>query len=431
MAAENEKLEQADSPFPTLNDLVFEKKKKVVLLLSQGLLKCGCPCHRVEDTLQHTASSLGINASFSFLPDSVLITFSHPEDDSDTQSVMVKSPQSYDTGKIGQINRTMNSLHKDEMDIDTCITRLSEIMAAPPTCGFIATCLAFSLSAFSASALLFSGSWMDAGVSGALGLIVALLFILSNHYPIYGRVFEVSSSVIVALIARALHRYCCFTSVAVSAILILLPGYAMTMAVVELSARHVTTGTIRLVYSIVYAFVLAYGLQVGSSVYSAIDPSVSDQDTCANAVSPWFYIPLFPLLSISIALSFGSSHKQWPTQTFCAAIGFCLSYFLGHIIPDSQVVGSLASFAVGLYANFALKITGEAPLVPLCVGVTLLVPGSIGVRGAYALLHQDDLGHSLFPLQMLTIALGLSTGLFAAAMIVYPSGKKRSLYISF
>ncbi|KAI7863444.1 hypothetical protein BDF14DRAFT_1844318 [Spinellus fusiger] len=175
---------------------------------------------------------------------------------------------------------------------------------------------------------------------------------------------------------------------------------------------------------------LAYGLQLGSNVYTAIDPSASDEGVCSYPISQWFYIPLFPVLSISIALSFGSSYRQWPTQTLCAAIGFCISYFLGQVVSDSQIIGSLAAFAIGLYSNIALKLTSEAPLVPLCVGITLLVPGSIGVKGAYAILHQDDISRNLFPVQMLTIALGLAVGLFAASMIVYPTGKKRSMYIS-
>jgi hypothetical protein len=53
-----------------------------------------------------------------------------------------------------------------------------------------------------------------------------------------------------------------------------------------------------------------------------------------------------------------------------------------------------------------------------------------GVRGAYSLLHQEGGSHDAFPIQMLTICLGIVAGLFAAAMIVYPSGKRRSLYVS-
>lgn len=114
-------------------------------------------------------------------------------------------------------------------------------------------------------------------------------------------------------------------------------------------------------------------------MYNAIDSTSPEDGICGqNLVSPWFYIPLLPVLSISIALSYGSSRKQWISQTISATIAFCLTYFLGKVIPDGQIVGAIAAFAVGLYSNFALKVTGEPPLGPLCVGVTLLVPGSIG-----------------------------------------------------
>ncbi|KAL9538221.1 hypothetical protein MBANPS3_011096 [Mucor bainieri] len=410
------------------DQLLYEKKKSIIILLGRLLLKCGCPCHRVDETLQHTSKLLELDASFSFLPDSVLITFT---DGDETQSIMVKSPQGFDNGKIAKINDIMNFFQRGELDLDRCLVLLHDVATAPPTCGVWATVTFFTLSSFTASAMMFGGTWIDACISGALGLLVAILYILSAHFPIYARVFEISASVVVAIITRALHNYCCFTSVVLSAILILLPGYTMTVGVIELSARHVTTGIVRLVYAVFYAFQLAYGLQVGSSVYNAIDPSAPEDGLCGQPlVSPWFYILLLPVLSIAIALSYGSSRKQWISQTLSATIAFCLSYFLGKVIPDGQIVGSIAAFAIGLYSNFALKITGEPPLAPLCVGVTLLVPGSIGVRGAYSVLHQTDLTQGNFPMQMLTIALGLSAGLFAAAMIVYPAGKKRSMYIS-
>ncbi|GAN01051.1 pheromone-regulated membrane protein [Mucor ambiguus] len=410
------------------DELLYEKKKSIIILLGRLLLKCGCPCHRVDETLQHTSKLLELDASFSFLPDSVLITFT---DGDETQSIMVKSPQGFDNGKIAKINDIMNFFQRGELDLDRCLVLLHDVATAPPTCGVWSTVTFFTLSSFTASAMMFGGTWIDACISGALGLLVAILYILSAHFPIYARVFEISASVVVAIITRALHNYCCFTSVVLSAILILLPGYTMTVGVIELSARHVTTGIVRLVYAVFYAFQLAYGLQVGSSVYNAIDPSAPEDGLCGQPlVSPWFYILLLPVLSIAIALSYGSSRKQWISQTLSATIAFCLSYFLGKVIPDGQIVGSIAAFAIGLYSNFALKITGEPPLAPLCVGVTLLVPGSIGVRGAYSVLHQTDLTQGNFPMQMLTIALGLSAGLFAAAMIVYPAGKKRSMYIS-
>ncbi|KAG1223200.1 hypothetical protein G6F35_004806 [Rhizopus arrhizus] len=335
--------------------VLFEKKKSIVILLGRLLLKCGCPCHRVDDTLQHTCNLLSLDASFSFLPDSVLITFTSG---SECQSIMVKSPQGYDTGKIATINDIMNLFFKGELDIDRCLVLLHDVATAPPTCGVWATLFFFTASSFSASAMLFNGTWIDACVSGVIGLLVSILYILSTHFPIYARIFEISTSILVAILCRALYRYCCFTSVAIASTLILLPGYTMAVGVIELSARQVTTGIIRLVYSIFYAFQLAYGLQMGSSVYSALDPEASEYGLCNQpAVSSWFAIPLLPILSISLSLSYGSSKRQWISQCISAAIAFCLSFFLGKIIPDGQIVTSIAAFMVGLYSNMALKIT--------------------------------------------------------------------------
>lgn len=149
----------------------------------------------------------------------------------------------------------------------------------------------------------------------------------------------------------------------------------------ELSARHVTTGSIRLVYAIFYAFLLAYGLQMGSRLYASIvadDSEVGNELCGSNPVSPWYYIPMLPVLSISIAISYGSSVRQWASQSGGAAIAFCLSYFLGKVVPDPPIVNSITAFATGLYAYCVLKLTGEPPLISLSVGITLLVPGSIG-----------------------------------------------------
>ncbi|KAI9467939.1 hypothetical protein BDB00DRAFT_864311 [Zychaea mexicana] len=212
----------------------------------------------------------------------------------------------------------------------------------------------------------------------------------------------------------------------------------------ELSARRVTTGTIRLIYAVFYAFLLAYGFQIGSRAYTSIaealksttassnPPEEQSDDLCGqNPISQWFYIPMLPLLSISIGMSYGSSIRQSYAQLGGAIIGFCLCYFMNKIVSDPPIVESTAAFAVGLYSHFVLKLTGEPPLISMAVGITLLVPGSIGVKGAYALLHQEDTSQMLFPIKMLTVALGLAAGLFASAMIVYPTGKRRTLLLSF
>lgn len=147
----------------------------------------------------------------------------------------------------------------------------------------------------------------------------------------------------------------------------------------ELTARNIAAGTIRLVHAVFYAFLLAYGLQMGNRVYTSLGGQEVESSCGANPISPWLYIPLLPVLSLSIGMSYGSSVRQWPAQLGGSLITFCISYFLGKLVPDNMpAVNTVASFAIGLYSHLLLKLWRLTPLITVSVGVTLLVPGSIG-----------------------------------------------------
>ena len=202
---------------------------------------------------------LAIDATFSIVPDLVLVSITKPSDSFDNSSsngsgviveeheqrqqgpkrnyepetLTIKSAQNFDTGKLVRVTKTMNSLHRGDLGLDSCLASLHEIMEAPATCGPLEICFSFSAIGFSATLCMFEGSWYDALLAAALGLMVALLFLISMSFPVYGPVFEISACIMVGIFDRVLHDYVCFSKVAVSSILILLPGYGMTMAVVN------------------------------------------------------------------------------------------------------------------------------------------------------------------------------------------------------
>lgn len=176
-----------------------------------------------------------VRAAISLLPDSLFVTFLRNDDGGGSYTLMLKAAQTLDMGKVGLVQQVMSECFRrqDEDGLAKAQRRLQETLLAPPTWGNTGMCIAFFASSFSASLVLFNGSWVDGGFSGLLGLAVAVLYILSSHFPvIYAPVFEIFSCVLVAVLARALQSYCCFINVTISAILILLPGYSMTMAVV-------------------------------------------------------------------------------------------------------------------------------------------------------------------------------------------------------
>jgi uncharacterized membrane protein YjjB (DUF3815 family) len=203
----------------------------------------------------------------------------------------------------------------------------------------------------------------------------------------------------------------------------------------ELSARHVITGTIRFVYSMIYALFIGYGLEIGTSLYdvfgsSSTTTSSAGFDVCSGSTPPWLYAALFPFMAISMSINLGATMRQWPSMVCCSAIGFGVSVVASKVISNFQIVGTLSAFAVGIFGNLYFKITGDLALVPLSCGIVSLVPGSVGIQGAYFLIRQDDQGMS-FATQMVVASLGISVGLFAATLAVSPNERKKSAYLSY
>ncbi|ORX55202.1 hypothetical protein DM01DRAFT_1407209 [Hesseltinella vesiculosa] len=337
-----------------------------------------------------------------------------------------------DTTRLSKIAKTLNAFLKDKQSFDTTLQQLRDIQTQPASVNPYTLFASFTLLAFSSSLILFNGTWLDGTIAACLGGIMGVLIILALDLPVYARVFDISACALVSFLGRVLSRYCCYNATVIPAIVILLPGYNMTLSVMELTEKQVVSGTIRLAYAIFYTFMLGYGLHIGSSLYNAIDPSSELAGHCPtdSGVPTWTYVPMFPLLSISIGLSFGANWRQWFSQTICAGLGFTTTFFLQPLMQEAAVLNTLATFVVGLYCHLTLRYFGEQPLAPLCVGITLLLPGSLGVKGAYAFLNQKDTDQASFAFNMLNVALGLSVGLFASAMVVYPWGKPKSLSIS-
>jgi len=219
-------------------------------------------------------------------------------------------------------------------------------------------------------------------------------------------------------------------------VVIALPGYSLTSAVMEISARNIVSGSIHLIYAVMYALMLAFGLGYGSAVYdvAAHPPSTDDAMYCqADPVNPFFYFLLLPIASISISIIFGGSIRQIPVMLCGAAIAFTIYHFLSQVPSlNSEIVTSVAAFGLGMFGNLYSKILKKMSFPILIGGIIILVPGSLGVRGAINLFDGSSNDNSgIFAVNMVAIGLSVTLGLFMANVVVYPNGKKRHVFLGF
>lgn len=118
------------------------------------------------------------------------------------------------------------------MSVPQSIQSLQEIFQAKPTWNAWITLLSHTLSSLFAALIMFNGTLIDTALSGALGLLVGLLILLSERFTAYSNILEISTTVLIAFIAKALDQWICFTGVVLSATSILIPGYTLTMSIV-------------------------------------------------------------------------------------------------------------------------------------------------------------------------------------------------------
>ncbi|KAF9330520.1 hypothetical protein BG006_006527 [Podila minutissima] len=411
------------------------QRHDLLIRLCKSFIRYGAPSHRIELAMEAMCRTFGVTGSFAFLPGLMMISFG----DSDThtsETHLIKCVQGFDMGRLAKVHRIARAVVYNHMDAPAALAELKLINAEKTCYGVWATLASYAMCSGLIAPLVFKGSWYDMAAGMGLGLVVGLTSLLASRYSVYSDVFEVSTSIVIAFVAKALRDYVCFTGVVLSGIVVLLPGLSLTTAIMELSSRYMISGSVRMFYSLIYCLFLGFGLSIGSSLWDVFrEPAPGDlkMGYCHPATEPWRWV-LFPLLAIAFNIQLNAQPRQWPVMIVCSSVGYAVSEFAGMYWPHSlHIAAAVSAFVVGLLGNLYERLTHELAFVPILGAILLIVPGGMGVRSSLLLLDQS--GHAsqgtAFALQMIVVALGIAVGLFASTLVVYPLGKKRNALLTF
>lgn len=192
-----------------------------------------------EECLQMTAEYLEVEMTIVFLPGLSLICFSDIECHI-VETLLVKCDEGFDMGKLAKVFETANATQRSTIDVKTALDQLHDIKISPPTWGSWSMLLAYAVASLVAAPVMFQGSWTDGLVSGALGLLVGVVITVAERYATFNNVVAVSICIATGFTVRALSAYICFTGVVLSAIVMLLPGYNLTISIVSVYITKMT-----------------------------------------------------------------------------------------------------------------------------------------------------------------------------------------------
>lgn len=450
-------------------------RQRYLLHLCRALMKYGAPTHRLEEYMKMTARVLEIDGQFLYIPGCMIISF----DDSSTHTAEVKvvrASQGMELGKLADVHIIYKEVIHDVIGVEEATQRLDEVLNQPDQQHVLLRVLMHGCAAAMVGPFAFNARPIDMPVAFVLGCILGVLqLVLSPRSELYANVFEVSAAIIISFLARAFgsiqyngQPLFCFSALVQSSIALILPGYVVLCASLELQSRNMVAGSIRMVYAMIYSLFLGFGITIGTAIYGCLDSNASTDYTCAPSPIPNEYLQRFPFViafSGCLALVNQAKFRQLPAMLVIAFLGYVVNYFATkRFSTNSQVANALGAFVIGLLANLYSRLRHGLAAAAMLPAIWVLVPSGLSASGSlvsaivaaeqintnpspFSVIHNGTQGfmdatrnmtssqsHSVtfdVAYGMIQVAIGFTVGLFMAALVIYPFGKKRSALFSF
>ncbi|KAF8078786.1 hypothetical protein FPV67DRAFT_1689948 [Lyophyllum atratum] len=465
-------------------------RRKFILKLAKALLSFGAPSHRIESQLKAASDILDAQAEFVHLPNIIIVSIRNGDTRSTRTHFVRATGRIALTNlhKVHMIYRDV--LHDNmgaaagtealrQLLRSPPIYRLLTRCALAFVCATIICVLSFGGSPID--------MWIS-GICACclqyLGLNAA------NKSSMYANVYEISVSIIVAFVARGLSsipgNLFCYSAISSAGVVVILPGFTVLTSALELMSRNIFCGSVRIVYAIIYTLFLGFGLTIGSDFYLVVDRRArrayyrgnTPQDftythghfTMVNGTSPliaisgvlaqgnssellhivkgflispkvviaiqswpWYKQPLpwwtmfflVPIYSTCSSLSNLQAWNQW--QLLVMVTFSCCAYAANRatstVLPGrTDIVAASGAFVIGSLGNIYSRVVRGTAFTSMVTGVLFLVPSGIA-QGAR--LNNTSGGFSL-ALRMISVASGVTIGLFVSQVIVYLFGSRKN-----
>ncbi len=388
-----------------------------ILRLGRALHTYGFPAHRIEDVLERATEKLGLHGQFFSTPTALFASFG-PQEEQQTYLLRV-TPGEVNLGKIADLDKAATAVLKGKLSPAEGSRQIEQIQVEPmPYNDFVKT-LSCGVASAAASRFL-GGGLKELVVSFVIGLMIGLLGIAAEKYHSLGQV----AGLLAAFSASALSAVLSFTigpfaaSIATLAgLIVLMPGLTLTVAMVELSTQHLSSGTARLSR----AFMILLGLGFGAAAGDSLIDSILGETQIARpiALPGWTEIlalAMFPL-ALTVILRAHLRDAVWIVIAGALAIG---GSKIGANILGPELGVFLGSLTVGIASSFYAHRFDRPAIITQVPGILLLVPGSVGFRGLAALLNEEVISGVETMFKMIITAVALVAGTLIASIVAPP-----------
>lgn len=372
----------------------FRMKTRFVVKLGRALHECGASSERVERHLGNVIRMLGINGSFLLSPTTFTCAF-WQEDELD-QLVHIErfEPADHNLGRLWEIDRMVERIAIGELGLAEGLDELARVTAAPPNYSPAMNALAWALIGGAFAALL-SRSTPDFVTAALLSLLLFFISHRCGRHAGWKSVVTILVPFVAGVIAggvAALGLAINLPFVILSSIVVFVPGLALTVALTEISAGHLISGSSRLVDAGMLLLKLFFGAIGGMALAEFLWQAPAAAPLDLPPLPEWRTWPAVVGLSLGLGIAFNIPRRKIWWGLLSAVIAFSAARAGGAIFGmyAGMFIGALA---VGLYSNLFSRITRGPGSILMMQGIILLVPGS----KTYMILNQWVSGTEILP----------------------------------
>lgn len=240
-----------------------------LIRLGRALHEAGFSAPQLESALAGVAEKLAVPAQFFSTPTSLFISFG--EGAAQRTHLERVNPASIDLGRLADLEALLDRVRDGRTSPADASAEISDLARRPRRYSRKLTYFCWGL-ASATSAVFLGGSLREVAVAGFVGLVTGLVAFLAESRPSAERLFEPAAAAFAAFTAAVVAQAAPPLSVyiaTVAGLIVLLPGYSLTVALSELAARHLSSGTARFAGALVTFLMIGLGVAIGGRLATA------------------------------------------------------------------------------------------------------------------------------------------------------------------
>jgi uncharacterized membrane protein YjjP (DUF1212 family) len=400
-----------------ISAIADDPKAVFLATMARELHQAGMATDTLEETLSSIASAIELTTQIFALPTQITIAVGPRWNQK--LVLMRLDVASVNLRKLSLLGAIYHDLRAGKIDYREASALVSSIDRRWPGRNTLWEIPALCLLAIGV-AILLGGETHEIIVAGTIGLLLGVISAIAERVAIVARLFEVIAAFAGALIVAAFTKFVGPTNIYVSivaGVVVLLPGYSLTLALHELANGNLVAGVARLGRVLMVLLALGCGAFLG---FAVVGPSLLETSrVLASGVPTHLWILAAILMSVGIGIDLDARPRDF---LWVFASGFT-ALLIQHLLGSTNahtISAFIAAFLCGIVANVSARILRLPQAVMLVPALLVLVPGSLSYESVLFAFQNNISSALTFGVNAAFAAVQLVAGLLLS-QLVFPT----------